>query len=76
MRFLFPYRKDLVFSSLDKAKKGLLLLKEAGMRKINFAGVKPFLYPKYLGRLLEYDSVVKFKLNTVVNKYNYQEDIN
>jgi radical S-adenosyl methionine domain-containing protein 2 len=24
------------------------------MRKINFAGGEPFLYPKYLGQLLEY----------------------
>ncbi|OXV07161.1 hypothetical protein Egran_05080 [Elaphomyces granulatus] len=114
------------------------------MRKINFAGGEPFLYPKYLGQLLQFckkdlalESVsivtngsrvkdrflstfgqyidvlavscdsfneevnvrigrgngshlpnvlrlsrlcrehgIKFKLNTVVNKYNYQEDMN
>lgn len=129
---------------LERAKAGLFLLKEAGMRKINFAGGEPFLYPKFLGNLLEYckkdlclESVsivtngsrvrdsflstfgqyidvlavscdsfqeeinakigrgsgahlpnvlrlsrlcrehgIKFKLNTVVNKFNYQEDMN
>jgi radical S-adenosyl methionine domain-containing protein 2 len=33
---------------------GLKLLREAGMRKINFAGGEPFLYPKRLGRLVEF----------------------
>lgn len=31
---------------LDEMKRGLTLLKEAGMRKINFAGGEPLLYPK------------------------------
>jgi radical S-adenosyl methionine domain-containing protein 2 len=35
-------------------KRGLRLLKEAGMRKINFAGGEPFLYPKQLGWLCQY----------------------
>ncbi|KAN0070920.1 hypothetical protein V8E54_011085 [Elaphomyces granulatus] len=142
--FCFHTAKTSYVEPLDRAKKGLLLLKEAGMRKINFAGGEPFLYPKYLGQLLEYckkdlrlESVsivtngshvkdsflsafgkyidvlavscdsfheevnvrigrgngahlpnvlrlsrlcrehgIKFKLNTVVNKYNYQEDMN
>ena len=32
----------------------MLLLKEAGMRKVNFAGGEPFLNPGFLGRLAEY----------------------
>lgn len=124
--------------------RGLKLLKEAGMRKINFAGGEPFLYPKYLASMLAYckeelklESVtiitngslvtekflrgygkyidvlgvscdsfneetnirigrgkgghvekfrniarlckeygIKFKLNTVVNRFNFQEDMN
>jgi radical S-adenosyl methionine domain-containing protein 2 len=142
--FCFHTAKTSYILDLDKAKKGLRLLKEAGMRKINFAGGEPFLYPKFLGQLLEFckkdlalESVsivtngsrvkdrflstfgqyidvlavscdsfqeevnvkigrgsgshlpnvlrlsrlcrehdIKFKLNTVVNKYNYQEDMN
>jgi radical S-adenosyl methionine domain-containing protein 2 len=35
-------------------KRGLRLLKEAGMRKINFAGGELFLYPKQLGWLCQY----------------------
>lgn len=38
--------------SSDRAKKGLLLLKEAGMRKLNFAGGEPFLYPKFLAEMV------------------------
>jgi radical S-adenosyl methionine domain-containing protein 2 len=38
-------------------KRGLKLLKEAGMRKINFAGGEPFLYPKQLAMLCKYCKV-------------------
>lgn len=38
----------------DQAKKGLLLLKQAGMRKINFAGGEPFLYIKFLGEMIDF----------------------
>ncbi|KAH8728853.1 hypothetical protein GQ44DRAFT_701198 [Phaeosphaeriaceae sp. PMI808] len=38
----------------DRAKKGLRLLKEAGMRKINFAGGEPFLYSKFLGEMIDF----------------------
>jgi radical S-adenosyl methionine domain-containing protein 2 len=40
--------------TLPEAEKGLLLLAEAGMKKMNFAGGEPFLYPKYLGTLCRY----------------------
>ncbi|EFX01708.1 radical s-adenosyl methionine domain containing protein 2 [Grosmannia clavigera kw1407] len=36
----------------DRSKEGLRLLKQAGMRKINFAGGEPFLYPKLLGDMI------------------------
>jgi radical S-adenosyl methionine domain-containing protein 2 len=39
---------------LPEAQKDLRLLAEAGMKKINFAGGEPFLYPKYLGALCRY----------------------
>lgn len=38
--------------TVDRAKEGLRLLKQAGMRKINFAGGEPFLYPKLLGEMI------------------------
>jgi radical S-adenosyl methionine domain-containing protein 2 len=38
----------------DEAKRGLRLLKEAGMRKLNIAGGEPFLYPRLLTELLRY----------------------
>jgi radical S-adenosyl methionine domain-containing protein 2 len=39
---------------IDEAKRGLQLLKEAGMRKLNIAGGEPFLYPRLLTELLQY----------------------
>ncbi|KAL8895589.1 MAG: hypothetical protein Q9207_008107 [Kuettlingeria erythrocarpa] len=38
----------------DDAKQGLKLLAQAGMKKINFAGGEPFLYPSFLGDLVKY----------------------
>jgi radical S-adenosyl methionine domain-containing protein 2 len=35
----------------------LQLLKDAGMKKINFAGGEPFLYPKQIAMLCEYCKV-------------------
>ncbi len=52
--FCFHTAKTSYVEPLDSAKKGLALLKEAGMKKINFAGGEPFLYPKHLGRLIEF----------------------
>ncbi|KAH8722379.1 hypothetical protein GQ44DRAFT_775059 [Phaeosphaeriaceae sp. PMI808] len=39
---------------IAQAKQGLLLLKRAGMRKINFAGGEPFLYTKFLGEMIDF----------------------
>lgn len=38
----------------EDAKRGLKLLAQAGMKKINFAGGEPFLYPSFLGNLVKY----------------------
>lgn len=40
--------------SLSTVKKGLSLVEQAGMRKFNFAGREPFLYPKFLGSIIDY----------------------
>lgn len=43
------------YVALEKdMKRGLRLLSEAGMRKINFAGGEPFLYPRKLGMLCRF----------------------
>ncbi|KAL2119404.1 hypothetical protein VTJ04DRAFT_6365 [Mycothermus thermophilus] len=39
---------------LDTQKRALRLLAQAGMRKINFAGGEPFLYPKRLGEMVTF----------------------
>ncbi|KAI0534284.1 hypothetical protein GGR58DRAFT_64857 [Xylaria digitata] len=62
-------------ASEDEMKRGLRLLKEAGMRKINFAGGEPFLYPDKLAMLcrfckedLELESVSIITNGTKVDK--------
>jgi radical S-adenosyl methionine domain-containing protein 2 len=52
--FCFHTAKTLYILPLEDAKKGLLLLKQAGMRKFNFAGGELFLYPKFIGELAKY----------------------
>jgi radical S-adenosyl methionine domain-containing protein 2 len=49
--FCFHTAKTSYILPLEDAKKDLLLLKQAGMRKLNFAGGEPFLYPKFIGEL-------------------------
>ncbi|KAL9570090.1 hypothetical protein ACKAV7_005598 [Fusarium commune] len=97
---------------IDEPKRGLRLLKEAGMRKLNIAGGEPLLYPRLLTELLQFgkeqlglesisitnkkigrgeaggnvirlfriaewckDYGIKFKLNTVINIHNWNEDM-
>ena len=40
--------------TVSDALKGLRLLKDAGMRKINFAGGEPFLYANFLGSMVDF----------------------
>lgn len=47
--FCFHTAKTSHIATPEEAKRGLVLLRNAGMRKLNFAGGEPFLYPKYLG---------------------------
>lgn len=142
--FCFHTERDSHVEHFREMQRGLQMLKDAGMRKINFAGGEPLLYPKLLSLLVEFckttlqlESVsivtngsklderflkrsaryidiiavscdsfkedvnvkigrgkgehlaqvrkvselcrqygVKFKLNTVVNRYNFDEDMN
>ncbi len=53
--FCFHTGKSSFRLSLEEAIKGLALLVEAGMKKINFSGGEPFLYAdNYLGPLILY----------------------
>lgn len=47
--FCFHTAKTSHLASIEEAKRGLALLKQAGMKKINFAGGEPFLKHKFLG---------------------------
>ncbi|RYO03534.1 hypothetical protein AA0121_g13078 [Alternaria tenuissima] len=50
--FCFHTATSSFMQSPDRAKAGLSLLKKAGMRKLNFAGGEPFLYPKFLAEMV------------------------
>ncbi|KAJ3532778.1 hypothetical protein NM208_g8282 [Fusarium decemcellulare] len=52
--FCFHTETSSYVLPVDEAKRGLRLLKEAGMRKLNIAGGEPFLYPRFLSELLKY----------------------
>lgn len=52
--FCFHTEKTSHVASEDEMKHGLRLLREAGMRKINFAGGEPFLYPRKLAMLCRF----------------------
>jgi len=52
--FCFHTAKTSHVPSLPDAKQALTLLKNEGMRKLNFAGGEPFLYPQLLGDLVRF----------------------
>ncbi|KAM6221089.1 S-adenosylmethionine-dependent nucleotide dehydratase RSAD2 [Rhynchocyon petersi] len=54
--FCFHTAKTSFVLPLEEAKRGLLLLKDAGMEKINFSGGEPFLHDRgdYLGKLVKF----------------------
>lgn len=55
--FCFHTEKSSYVAPEADMKRGLKLLKDAGMRKINFAGGEPFLYPSKLAMLVRYCKV-------------------
>ncbi|GLB38710.1 putative radical SAM superfamily protein [Lyophyllum shimeji] len=53
-KFCFHTDKSSKTVPLDEAKRGLKLLAEAGMKKINISGGEPFLNPRFLGEIIKY----------------------
>ena len=51
--FCFHTQKSKKILPLEEAIHGLKILKEYGVRKINFAGGEPFIHPKFLGELIK-----------------------
>jgi radical S-adenosyl methionine domain-containing protein 2 len=52
--FCFHTATTSHIEDLPRQKAALKLLAQAGMRKINFAGGEPFLYPNQLGAMVDY----------------------
>lgn len=52
--FCFHTAKTSYVLPIEDSKRGLALLKESGMRKLNFAGGEPFLHPKLLAAMLAF----------------------
>uniref|UniRef100_W5LD62 S-adenosylmethionine-dependent nucleotide dehydratase RSAD2 n=1 Tax=Astyanax mexicanus TaxID=7994 RepID=W5LD62_ASTMX len=54
--FCFHTAKTSFVLPIEEAKRGLLLLKQAGMEKINFSGGEPFLHQRgeFLGEMVRY----------------------
>lgn len=50
--FCFHTQKSKEKLPIEKAKEGLKLLKQYGVKKVNFAGGEPFLFPNYLRELI------------------------
>ena len=51
-KFCFHTAKTSFVLPLDECKRGLTLLKESGMKKINFSGGEPFFKSELLGQLV------------------------
>ena len=62
--FCFHTQKSTYKLPLEYAIKGIKLLKEAGTRKLNFAGGEPFLFPDHLGELIR-QSKEKIKIEKI-----------
>src|SRR6266540_3754526 len=52
--FCYHTAKSSDMPNITDAKFALKKLADAGMRKLNFAGGEPFLYPEYLGKLVRF----------------------
>ncbi|KAI5300930.1 Radical S-adenosyl methionine domain-containing protein 2, partial [Ascosphaera pollenicola] len=66
--FCFYTAKSSYTLTEDDAKRGLRLLREAGTKKVNFAGGEPFLNEKFLGSMIVYcKQELKFESVSIVS---------
>ena len=67
--FCFHTQKSTEKLPIEDAYRGLHMLKQAGTKKINFAGGEPFIYPKYLGELIKHckENIKIEKLSVITN---------
>ena len=65
--FCFHTQKNVDILSLDEAKSGINLLREAGMEKINFAGGEPFINDILLGELCRYSHGLGLAVSIISN---------
>jgi radical S-adenosyl methionine domain-containing protein 2 len=52
--FCFHTTKNLSILPIDEAKRGLQLLADAGMVKLNCSGGEPFLRPEFIGEIFRF----------------------
>jgi radical S-adenosyl methionine domain-containing protein 2 len=62
--FCFHTETSSYILPVEEARRGLRLLKEAGMKKLNIAGGEPFLNPKFLSNVVRY-SKEELKLESI-----------
>jgi radical S-adenosyl methionine domain-containing protein 2 len=65
--FCFHTAKTSHREEIESMKAALTLLRDAGMKKVNFSGGEPFLYPKLLGELCEFCAVTLGVAVTIVS---------
>jgi len=53
-QFCFHTSKNLTILPLDEAKRGLRMLSDAGMKKLNISGGEPFLKPQFIGEVFRF----------------------
>ncbi|KAF8591699.1 radical SAM enzyme [Ramaria rubella] len=52
--FCFHTTKNLYILPLEDAKRGMRLLADAGMKKLNISGGEPFLKPEFIGKIFRF----------------------
>ncbi|KAF8123295.1 hypothetical protein EV363DRAFT_1180238 [Boletus edulis] len=52
--FCFHTNTNQFILPLDDAKRGLRMLADAGMKKLNISGGEPFLQPRYIGEIFKF----------------------
>ena len=56
-KFCFHTEKNSHMESLDEAKRGLRMLPEAGMKKLNISGGEPFFHAEFVGEIIKFSKV-------------------